>query len=191
MGREAMKAAVAAIALLALVGGVAYGLAEDADAELVLPVDNKHFLDYVVALVDEFAPGEDYSEAMEDKKEMAEVEERDQKEVTETQTDLDKAKQALNDQKKIAEETGAALKASMKKESFEQQKVAEDKKKTDADAKQERADKKKLAADKEAVRKDDKLAAHDGNKLRKEQDKLRKDKKVTQDDKKKHEKQES
>jgi len=188
MGRApvAMRVVLFALAFVALACGAAHGFEDDGDVELSLPVDDKHFLDYVVALVDEFAP-DDYSDAKEQKNEMARIEKRDQKAVTDQQADLDKAKQALEQSKGEAAKTEAAMQASLKKEQDEQTVVDRRKSTAAADAKKTKDDAKKVAADKKAMKKDKQQQKADESKLRKEQSKLDKDKKSADDVKQKHE----
>jgi len=167
------------------------GNVDDADeSELYLPTDDKHFMDYVVALVDEFAPDRDDYEASHahiEEKALESAERRDGKTLEKAKAALGKAQKAQKKEQDAVAKVQKSIDTDVKKQQKEAKKVEARQKTAAADAKKESEDVAKLKAEKKEVRTDKKTEKADKAKLVKEKSKLRKDEQVSRTDRRKHE----
>merc|ERR1711865_165585 len=144
----------AAFAVLALASVAFGGNVEDADgkhfraadeSELYLPTDDKHFMDYVVALVDEFAPDRDdghhFSAAHDEERSLERTERQDSKSLEQAKAALDKAHSAQKKQQALADKSHKEM--------------------VRADKKTDTTDKSKLKKEQAKLKKDEKVASKD------------------------------
>lgn len=190
-----MRAAFIAVALLAvacadgtpITDAVAVDGVKEADDELTLPmpVHSEHFMDYVIALVDEYAPD---APSEEEKSAATASLQKDENDKEASKAALTKAKAHLKKMKKKVAATKKDAKTAVQKSDAEQKKAEKDHIKAEHDQAQETREEEKLKLAKTKLKEMKKEVKHDESKVKSTDVQLKKDKKRTiADDKKSHE----